>query len=163
MEPCFTIQTLIQRPLEEVFDAVYDPTKLSAYFVGSSSGPLDEGSTVTWDFADFPGAFPVVVKKVVPNEKIVFEWGSSEGYNTTVEMVFKDLKTGSTLVQIAESGWKDTDRGRKSSYSNCFGWAQMSSAMKAYLEYGINLRKGAYRDEKGGCISMDESSGSQCC
>ena len=27
---------------------------------------------------------------------------------------------------------------------NCYGWSQMVSALKAYTEYNINLRKGAY-------------------
>jgi uncharacterized protein YndB with AHSA1/START domain len=48
------------------------------------------------------------------------------------------------MVTITESGWKDNDTGRKSSYGNCMGWSQMLSALKAWLEYGINLRRGAY-------------------
>jgi hypothetical protein len=32
------------------------------------------------------------------------------------------------------------------------GWSQMLSAMKAYVEYGINLRKGAY----GGLYKVEE-------
>jgi hypothetical protein len=30
-----------------------------------------EGTTVTWDFADFPGAFPVRVRKVVLATRLV--------------------------------------------------------------------------------------------
>jgi hypothetical protein len=47
-------------------------------------------------------------------------------------------------VTISEWGWKDNEAGRKSSYGNCFGWTQMLSCLKAWTEYGINLRKGAY-------------------
>jgi hypothetical protein len=32
------------------------------------------------------------------------------------------------------------------------GWSHMLSAMKAYVEYGIDLRKGAY----GGLYKMEE-------
>lgn len=34
---------------------------------------MEEGKTVMWKFAEFPGPFPVHVKQVVLNEKIVFE------------------------------------------------------------------------------------------
>ena len=50
------------------------------------------------------------------------------------------LEGGHTMVQISESGWSDSPVGIKSSYDNCGGWMHMMCAMKAYLEYGINLR-----------------------
>ncbi len=147
MELTFTVQTKIQRPVREVFDAVRDPNKLSKYFAtGSASAPLEEGKTVTWRWADHPDAVGEVhVKKVVANQLIVFEWAASEGgYNTRTEMKFEPLGDHETLVSITESGWKDTEQGRKSSYGNCHGWTQMSASLKAWLEYGINLRKGYY-------------------
>ena len=146
MELKFEVQARIQKPVNEVFDAVYNPDKLSQYFTtGSASGPLEEGVTVTWDFADHPGAFPVHVKRVVPNELIVLEWKASDGeYNTLVEMKFEPLDQGSTLVRISESGWKENQKGLESSYRNCQGWMHMSCCLKAYIEYGINLRKGFF-------------------
>jgi uncharacterized protein YndB with AHSA1/START domain len=80
----------------------------------------------------------------VPNRLIVFQWASSEGgYDTTTEMKFEPLSDRETLVTITEAGWKDTPKGRESSYGNCHGWTQMLCSLKAWLEYGINLRKGA--------------------
>ena len=62
----------ISRPVHEVFEAVADPDKLSHYFTtGGARGRLETGATVTWDFHDFPGAFPVHVIEVVPDERIV--------------------------------------------------------------------------------------------
>lgn len=75
MELKFQVYAKIRKPVEEVFDAVSNPEKFSAYFTtGGASGPLDEDTSVMWVFADFPGAFPVHVKRVIRNEKIVFEW-----------------------------------------------------------------------------------------
>ena len=147
MDLRFQVQTKIQKPVNEVFDAVYNPKKLSGYFTtGGASAPLDEGKTVTWEFADYPGAFPVHVKQVVPNKLIVLEWQAAgsekEPYNTRVEMRFESLDPNNTLVSISEGGWKETEEGLKSSYDNCGGWMQMSCCLKAFLEYGINLRKG---------------------
>ena len=144
MELRFTVTVKIQKPVEEVFDGVYNPTKLSQYFTtGGASAPLDEGTTVMWEFADFPGPFPVRVKKVARNELISFEWDAADGTPCTVEMKFEPVGD-STLVSISERGWPPTQPGLDLSYGNCQGWAQMQSCLKAYLEYGINLRKGAY-------------------
>jgi uncharacterized protein YndB with AHSA1/START domain len=149
MELKFQVQTKIQKPVEEVFKAVQDPEKLSGSFTnGGASAPLVEGTTVQWAFADTPGdekiSFPVTVTKVVPNELIVFSWQGTKDKQNRVEMNFKKTGPDETLVTIGESGWEPTQDDLNSSYGNCMGWSQMLSALKAYVEYGINLRKGAY-------------------
>jgi uncharacterized protein YndB with AHSA1/START domain len=145
----FQVQTKIQKPVAEVFDAVHNPDKLSCYFTnGGASAPLTEGWTVQWAFADNPGdepvSFPVMVKKVIPNELITFEWQGGDDHNTLVEMNFEAAGPGETIVRISESGWRENQGDLNRSYMNCMGWSQMVSALKAYAEYGINLRKGAY-------------------
>ncbi len=149
MELKFQVQTKIQKPVAEVFDAVYNPEKLSGYFTnGGASAPLDEGTTVEWAFADNPGdekyKFPVIVHKVVPNELIVLEWEGAKGLQTRIEMQFEAAGEADTLVRISETGWRETQDDLNGSYGNCFGWTHMLCSMKAYLEYGINLRKGAF-------------------
>jgi len=149
MEIKFQVQTKIQKPVAEVFDAVYNPDKLSGYFTnGGAKGTLDEGTTVEWAFADTPGEeirFPVAVRQTVKNELIVLEWQSrTDGGNTRIEMKFESDGPDATIVRISESGWEETPDDLKRSYGNCMGWSQMVSALKAYVEYGINLRKGAY-------------------
>jgi uncharacterized protein YndB with AHSA1/START domain len=146
MEVTFTVHTKVRRPIADVFDAVYNPGTLRRYFTtGGASGPLDEGKTVSWEFADHPGAFDIQVKKVVPRKLIVFEWPSDAGGGSTrVEMTFEAVDENTTLVTITETGWPDTSGGRKSSYGNCQGWTQMLCCLKAWVEHGINLREGAY-------------------
>lgn len=149
MELKFQVQTKIQKPIAEVFDAVYDPSKLSGYFTnGGASAPLDEGTTVEWAFADNPGdekiKFPVTVKEMVKNKLIVLGWEGTKGLQTRVEMQFEADGEYETIVRIAETGWRETQDDLNSSYLNCFGWGQMLSCLKAYTEYGIDLRKGAF-------------------
>jgi uncharacterized protein YndB with AHSA1/START domain len=144
MELKFAVHTKIRKPVSEVFDAVKNPEKLAKYFAtGGASAPIEEGKSVTWKWHDYPDAVGEVhVKRVVTNQLIVFEWAASDGgYNTQCEMKFESLGANQTLVTITESGWKDTEAGRKSSYGNCMGWTEMLDALKAWLEYGINLRK----------------------
>lgn len=159
MQVNFRVSGRINRPVEQVFEAVADPAQLSRYFTtGGAQGRLESGATVMWDFHDFPGAFPVEVIEVVPNEKIVLEWDATEGdsgaigakmaeagYKTTVTMLFKALEDGRTLVEIVEEGWRDVPGGVRSAFNNCEGWTGMLAAMKVWLEHGINLRDGFYR------------------
>ena len=146
MELRFEVYAKIKKPVEDVFDAVYDPKKLSGYFTtGGSSAPLREGTSVTWNFADFPGAFPVHVKQVFMNEKIVLEWANNEGRNNQVEIIFEALNHDSTLLKIRESGWnKMEQKSLDGSYSNCMGWSQMLLCLKVYVEYDENLREFLY-------------------
>ncbi|AZO36171.1 ATPase [Mesorhizobium sp. M2A.F.Ca.ET.037.01.1.1] len=155
----FRISGRIGKPVAEVFDAVVNPTKLSGYFttLGGASAPLVPGTTVTWW-----NTVPVEVDEVVPNERIVLRWdgggpGVVPAYKTTIEMNFEALDDGGTFVTIAESGWREDEAGRKSSYGNCEGWSQMLSCMKAYVEYGINLREGFYPSEMRGELPTSES------
>jgi uncharacterized protein YndB with AHSA1/START domain len=143
MDMKFQVQTKIKKPVEEVFDAVYNPKKLSGYFTtGGASGPLDEGKTVTWAFHDFPGTGDVHVKQVIKNKKIVLDCPNSEGTSTLVEMNFESLDRHSTLVKISESGWNQkTQKSLDESYSHCMGWAQMLCFLKVYSEDGKNLRE----------------------
>ena len=144
MELKFRVAARIARPVHEVFEAVADPTQLSQYFTtGGAEGRLETGATVTWDFADFPGAFPVQVVEVVPNRRIVLKWEANEGapsdgeaavttgasYDTTVTMTFKGLDDGRTLVEIAEEGWRENQGALQASYGNCQGWTLSASSI----------------------------------
>jgi uncharacterized protein YndB with AHSA1/START domain len=149
MDLKFEVMMKIQKPLEDVFEAVHDPEKLSGYFTtGGASAPLHEGTTVKWAFADNPGdeknSFPVKVEKVIPNELIVIGWEGAPGLDTRVEFKFEQSGPSETIVKISETGWRETQADLDRSYLNCFGWSQFLCCLKAYAEYGINLRKGAF-------------------
>ncbi len=143
----FTVSGRIAKPVAEVFEAVADPKKLSGYFTtGGAQGRLETGATVTWDFHDFPGAFPVEVVEVVQNAKIVLRWKAQDGdYKTTITVTFDGLDDGRTLVKIHEAGWRDTPEGEKAAFGNCQGWTGMLCALKVFVEHGINLREGFYK------------------
>lgn len=151
MDMKFNVFAFISRPVADVFEAVADPDKLSHYFTtGGAKGRLEAGSTVTWDFHDFPGAFPVEVVDVVENEKIVLKWEAndkSDGvYMTTVTMTFEPVDGDTrTKVGISEEGWHESEAGLKAAYGNCMGWSQMVAALKLWVERGINLREGMYK------------------
>ena len=151
MDLKFRVSGRIARPVAEVFEAVVNPAELSRYFTtGGAEGRIETGATVSWDFADFPGRFPVKVVEVVPDTRIVLHWAADDAdapapYDTTVTMTFEALEDRRTLVTIAEEGWRETAGGLKAAFGNSGGWMQMLCAMKAWLEHGINLREGMFR------------------
>ena len=143
MKPRFEVQVKVQRSLHEVFEAVVNPIKLSGYFVQEASARPTSGSTVQWRFAEAPEAFPVTFREVVDNQRLRFEWAAEDGGHTLVEFDFTEVALNDTRVSVRESGWKDDAAGIKASYGNCAGWMHMLLCLKAYLEYGINLRTGS--------------------
>ena len=80
MELKFKVSGRIAKPVEEVFEAVADPKKLSGYFTtGGAKGRLETGATVTWDFARFSRRLSGQVVEVEKNKKIVLQWEANEG------------------------------------------------------------------------------------
>src|SRR3954463_3749370 len=70
MDLTFTAAARIAKPVAEVFEAIVNPAQLSRYFTtGGAKGRLETGATVSWDFHDFPGAFPVWVVEVEPERR----------------------------------------------------------------------------------------------
>jgi uncharacterized protein YndB with AHSA1/START domain len=116
----FRVSGRISKPVHDVFEAVADPAQLSGYFTtGGAEGRLEAGSTVTWDFHDFPGAFPVHVVEVEQDKRIVLRWGAAPDddpagmYETTVTMTFESLEDGRTLVTIQRAVFATTKRRRR--------------------------------------------------
>lgn len=147
----FTVSGRVARPRAEVYEAVADPEQLSRYFTtGGARGRLEKGNKVTWDFADFPGAFPVTVIDDDPPRRLVIEWAgnhtSDPGGTTRTTFEFESLDDDTrTLVTITERSWTPTADGAMAAFGNCEGWTGMLAALKAWLEHGINLREGYYR------------------
>lgn len=148
--PRFQVAGRIAKPVHEVFEAIVDPDQLSGYFTtGGAAGRLETGATVEWEFADFPGAFPVEVVEVVPDQRIVLRWEAADtsddqAHQTTVTIELAPLEDGRTLVTIAEEGWRDTPEGRTAAFGNCEGWTAMLIHLKAWIEHGLTLREGYY-------------------
>jgi uncharacterized protein YndB with AHSA1/START domain len=145
----FSVSGRIAKPVHDVFEAIADPAQLSRYFTTNGAvGRMVTGTTVTWDFADFPGAFPVKVVDVQQDQRIVLQWKAAvdaDPYDTTVTVDFTSLDDGRTLVTITEEGWHDDEAGRRASYGNCEGWTGMLCALRMWVEHGINLREGFYK------------------
>ncbi len=104
------------------------------------------GAVVTWEFADFPGAFDVSVIESVPAARLVFDWPDHHGEGTNrVTFTFDEFAPGRTRVTVTETGWQPTRAGLQSAYGNVMGWTYMLAAMRVWLDHGIAIRPGMFR------------------
>ena len=149
MNPTYAVYTHIDRPVEDVFNAVVDHTVFEKIMFQSSSGDLVEGETVTWDNGEW--ACNVYVDKVVVNEKIEISFkpsdfaipllraGDKRDYVAKLLFLFEPADAGGTLVTLCEYGWGSDHRSILQSYGHCCGWQEMLMCLKALLVHGIDL------------------------
>ncbi|WP_313807758.1 SRPBCC domain-containing protein [Flavobacterium sp.] len=133
----------VQKPMHEVFEAIVNPEKMSNYFISESTGRMEEGKNLIWKFPEFDLKFPVRVGKIELNKYVSFYWEDS-GEEHSVEISLSESLNGSTLVSITEKEMENNEAGLKWLSGNSFGWSNFLACLKAYLEYGINLRKGSF-------------------
>lgn len=146
MENLLEIKTELQvlKPAHDVFEAIVDPAKMSNYFIAKGSGRLEDDRTIIWSFPEFDFEFPVRVVKTEKDKYVAFHWDSEDGSELLVEMTLTPRSSSSTLVTITEKSMKNNEAGLKWLQGNTAGWANFLACLKAYCEYGINLRKGAF-------------------
>lgn len=133
----------IQKSPHEVFEAIVDPSKMSNYFISRSSGRLEEGKKIIWQFPEFDFEVPVRVA-TVEKDRFVSFWWESDGIDLLVEMTITPRSAASTVVHITEKSREPDEAGLKWLQGNTQGWANFLACLKAWVEYGINLRKGAF-------------------
>src|SRR5690606_35222510 len=100
-------------------------------------------ATVNWKFPEFDDRIPVRVDEVVTDNEISFYWDNGNRENK-VTISLSPRENNSTLVNISEQEMDNDDAGMKWLVGNTEGWANFLACLKAWLEYGINLRKGAF-------------------
>ncbi len=130
----------IQKPIEEVFEGIINPISMTKYFISESTARLESGIEVYWRFPEFDDRYLVKDIKIESNSSISFVWDPE----TIVNIVLKSLPDKSTLVKVTEAGKEFNDQNLAWLVENTAGWANFLACLKAYLEYGIQLRIGAF-------------------
>ena len=130
-------QMLIRKPIQEVFEAFIDPEITTNFWFTKSTGKLEEGKTVTWEWEMYGAKSEVKVLQIIPNQLIKTEWGL---FSNNVDYEFKEMEKG-TLVIIKSYGYSETGDALISVINdNTGGFTTVLDGCKAYLEHGINLR-----------------------
>ena len=142
MSATLEIKTAIQirRSPGEVFEAIIDPSKMSNYFISYGSARMETGKIINWKFPEFDTEFPIRVGEIVKNQYISYHWE----IDLLVEINLIPAGNSETLVRVTEKSRTHDEAGIKWLGQNTEGWANFLACLKCYLEYGINLRKGAF-------------------
>ncbi len=131
----------ILKPAAQVFAAISSPEHLNRYFTSRAEGVLTKGATVIWRWKDHPEDIPVIVTESDPPKRLVFQWPTHDKTHlTTVQFDLEDQGEKGTLVRVREGQWKETAAGLENSYDNSGGWMHMLCCLKAYLDFGVDLR-----------------------
>jgi uncharacterized protein YndB with AHSA1/START domain len=129
-------QMLIRKPVEEVFEAFINPEVTTNFWFTKSTGKLEKGKTITWEWEMYNVKSDVLVHEVIPNQLIKTVWGDPAVH---VDYEFREMEKG-TLVIIKSYGFSQTgDDLLKIINDNTGGFTTVLDGCKAYLEHGIKL------------------------
>ena len=104
---------------------------------------MEEGRQVIWQFPEFNTDVPILVDKIELNKYISFYW-KNDNLDLLVEITLTPSNSHKTIVTITEKSRELDEAGLNWLKGNTEGWANFLACLKAYMEYGINLRKGAF-------------------
>lgn len=139
MDTQVTTRFKINKPTNEVYEAIVDPVKIGNFWFSSSSERWEQGKSVTLRYDEYGAKGVINVLEAVENKRIVFSWGGESDEETVVTITLKELDNTSTIIEVNESGLNEDDPeivnkmlGQKE------GWVYMLTCLKGYLENGIN-------------------------
>lgn len=137
MQAIVETQMLIRRPIEEVFNAFIDPVFTTRFWFTKSSGKLEEGKSVTWEWEMYGAKAEVHVKKIIPNQLISTEWGEPV---TIVDYEFTSPTPDTTYVIIKNYGFNpEGEELIQAVKDNTGGFTTVLDGLKAWMEHGIEL------------------------
>ena len=132
-------EMLIRRPVAEVFEAFIDPAITTKFWFTKSSGRLETGKQIRWDWEMYNSSTDVNVKAIEPNKRILIEWGAFD-HTTTVEWIFTPRPDNTTFVSITNSGFQGTEEEiAQQAIGSTEGFTFVLAGLKALFEHNINL------------------------
>lgn len=135
--PTVETQMLIRKPVDEVFQAFINPQITTKFWFTKSSGNLEKGKKIKWEWEMYNVSTEVTVKEILPNKLISIEWDEPA---TTVDFEFEGVTKETTYVIIKNYGFSQTGNELIDAIkNNTGGFTTVLDGLKAYLEYGIQL------------------------
>jgi uncharacterized protein YndB with AHSA1/START domain len=137
--PVAKAEMLIRRPVADIFEAFVNPNITSQFWFTKSSGRLEQGHQIRWEWEMYHASTQVDVLAIEENKRILIEW---DGYSTRtrVEWIFTPNAEQTTFVSITESGFVgDGDELVQQAVTSTGGFAFVLSGLKAFLEHSIIL------------------------
>jgi uncharacterized protein YndB with AHSA1/START domain len=72
--PVVKTQMLIRKPVKDVFEAFIDPAITTKFWFTKSTGKLEPGKHVRWEWEMYGASAEVDVKAIEPNRRMLIEW-----------------------------------------------------------------------------------------
>ena len=137
--PVMKTGMLIRRPAADAFEAFIDPDVTTKFWFTKSTGRLEVGKQVQWEWEMYGISIPVTAKAIEPNRRIVIEWPGHGGL-TNVEWMFEPWKDGTTFVSITESGFTGDGHELVNQVTDSTGEFNLVLAgLKALIEHDVRL------------------------
>ena len=134
--PVVKAEMLIKRSVDKVFEAFVDPAVTTQFWFTKSSGRLEAGRYVRWDWEMYGVSDEVYVKAIEENKRIHIK--SSDG--TEVEWIFTPRTENETFVTIINSDFTGNgDEVVNMAIDSMGGYTMVLCGLKAFLEHGIIL------------------------
>lgn len=146
-------EMLIRKRVDEVFEAFVDPAVTSKFWFTKSSGRLEPGKQVKWEWGMFGVSTQVSVKALEENERILIEWPAADGTLTTVEWIFTPHSDDTTYVNITETGFNgEIEEIADQAINSTEAFTLVLTGAKALLEHDLilNLVSDHFPDGLGG-------------
>jgi uncharacterized protein YndB with AHSA1/START domain len=135
--PIVKTQMLIRKRAEDVFEAFVNPAITTKFWFTRSTGKLEEGKQVRWEWEMYGVSAEVRVKAIEPPNRILIEWNDPP---LPVEWLFTSRPDGTTLVTISNWGFRgNDDEVVKQALDSMGGFSFLLAGLKALLEHNVAL------------------------
>jgi uncharacterized protein YndB with AHSA1/START domain len=135
--PIAKAELLIRRPVADVFEAFVNPAITTRFWFTKSSGRLEPGKVIRWDWEMYNASAEVSVISVVPNKRIRIGWGDPP---TSVEWIFTPRPDDTTFVSITNTGFSgDGDEVVQQAIDATEAFTLVLAGLKALLEHDVAL------------------------
>jgi uncharacterized protein YndB with AHSA1/START domain len=142
MEKTVHFSTLIRAKPERAYDAIATTEGINGWFTTGATVDPRPGGAYHFRWKDYGltkycGENRGTVLEASRPKRFVFRWkADSGGYDTTVEIDFEPVKEG-TIVRLKERGYEDSTVGEQDFMNRVYGWAEVLTLMKFYVEHGL--------------------------
>ncbi len=136
--------TIINAPIERVYDAVSTSQGLDSWFTQGAEVIRKVGGKIhfRWESnrSDVQGGVIEDGGKITEVDRpkhFAFQWHpDNNSYATNVHFELDESDKG-TIIVVREYGFENTPKGRKALLSCATGWGEALTMLKYYLEHGI--------------------------
>ena len=135
--PVVKAQMLIRKPAADVFEAFVDPAITTRFWFTKSSGRLEAGARVEWEWEMYGASAQVRVIELVPARRILIEWDDPP---CPVEWLLDARPDGTTMLTISNWGFRGSDDEIVAqALDSKGGFSLLLASLKALLEHDVAL------------------------